>query len=232
MRLRRLSCVRSLACAALWATACAAIANPASAATPNASPADVFAHPVAVSKALQVAKAAVDPLAQAKVVRGQFVQRRSLAELPRPLVSRGDFVFARDVGVAWHTAEPFESRVALGPRGLVQSDASGETLRVDADREPALRFVSTVFVALFSLDVQRLATDFELFALPTSKGWTLGLRPRAAAVRGVVAEAIVSGDSRVERVVLRDARGDRTEIDLADVRYETAPLSDTERAQF
>lgn len=184
----------------------------------------VFSRPVTAPQALEVARAAVDPLARAQVVRGRFLQRRELAELPRPLVSRGDFVFARDEGVTWNTLEPFESRVTLGPQGLVQTDASGETLRVDANREPALRFVSSVFVALFSLDVNRLAADFELYALPSAQGWTLGLRPRAAALRDVVMEAVVSGNTRVEHVVLRDARGDRTEIELTDVRYETAPL--------
>jgi hypothetical protein len=71
---------------------------------------DVFDHPQSAEQLLK------GPLAQpaaalrgAQVMRGKFVYKKYLREIPQPLISRGDFVFVRELGINWHTREPFDS---------------------------------------------------------------------------------------------------------------------------
>jgi hypothetical protein len=92
--------------------------------------------------------------------------------------------------------------------------------------------VSRVFFALFALDLEALSHDFELYGEPRGTGWVLGLKPRADALGSVFRQALVSGGATVERVVLEDGNGDRSEILLQDVRYDPAGMTADERRRF
>lgn len=191
---------------------------------------DVFAHPATPKEVLALTASATGPLADARVVRGEFTQRRFLAELPKPIESSGAFIFARDRGILWRTYKPFASQVVLSEDGLMLQDEGAATVSVGA--EPAMRFVAQVFFALFSLDIDALAADFALFGTHTDHGWSIGLEPRSAVLRAVFQRARIDGAGRAERVVLEDAYGDHTEILLQGVRYEAAPLPPAEAALF
>jgi hypothetical protein len=120
----------------------------------------------------------------------------------------------------------------LTEHGITQRDAGGEPLRIDASEQPALSVVSRVFLALFALDVTALANDFHLYGERRGTGWALGLEPRAAGLARVFRRAIVTGGTSVERVVLEDGNGDRSEIDLLDVSYDRAALGTEELRRF
>lgn len=174
-------------------------------------------------------------LAGAQVLSGRFTQQRHLSELPRPLVASGDFLFAREWGVYWHTREPFDSVVTLTPTGIVERAEGSETMRLSADEQPAVRMVAHVFLALFTLDMASLERHFRVFPEAgdgTSGRWSIRLEPRGDAIASVFVNATVSGNDDVEQVVLTDARGDRTVIDLARVEYSSSPPSASTRALF
>lgn len=201
-------------------------------ATSAASPGDaVFAHPATPARVLELTSRAADPLRKARVVRGTFVQRQRLQGLAKPLKSSGEFVFARDAGVVWTTLEPFPSRLVLSRDGLVQQQGE-DIVRIEAAREPGVRFVAEIFLGLFALDIEALADDFELYAVSGPQGWTLGLKPRRAALRGVFEHAILTGDRQLDRVTLRHPRGDETRIELGELTYDDPPLSTEERRLF
>jgi hypothetical protein len=193
----------------------------------------VFAHPADAARLATLTRATARSLDGAQVVRGRFEQRRFLAGLRNPLTSSGNFLFARDAGIEWHTEEPFDSQFVLTRSGITQRDEGGTTLRIEAAEQPALAVVSRVFFALFALDLGALSNDFELYGRARgADGWELGLEPRAGALGSVFRRAIVTGGSSVERVVLEDGNGDRSEIDLRQVQYDRAPLTSDERARF
>lgn len=203
----------------------------AGAATPTRSD-EVFDHPATPAQVLQLTTATSATLRDAAVIRGGFVQQRRLAGLPRPLVSTGDFVFARDEGILWRTQTPFASRFVLTRSGLVQQDEGADAVRLDTRSEPALRFVARVFLALFALDVEALAADFELHAMPLDGGWVLGLEPKSGALRAVFDRVTLQGSRDVDTVTLVDAHGDRTRIELRDVAHSRGSLSAAERQLF
>jgi len=94
--------------------------------------------------------------------------------------------------------------------------------------------LKNIFMALFTLDTQTLARDFDLFGVEDKqeKRWIIGLKPRAKTIAGVFSAATVAGADDVEQIVLTDARGDRTVIDLTGISYSSdAPGADV-RAQF
>jgi len=174
-------------------------------------------------------------LGEARVLEGKFRQSRHLREIPKPLVAQGDFSFVRDLGIRWHTRQPFDSVVVLTASGLAQSDDGGLVQRVSADEQPAIRLITRIFMALFTLDTQSLARDFDLHTgVPGAEAnrWVIGLRPRAKAIASVFRDATITGRDDVEQVVLTDAQGDRTVIDLSAITYSGDPPGADLRALF
>ncbi len=208
----------------------ALLAAPSTGASPPADP--VFAHPAGDAALAELTRATARSLAPARAVRGRFVQRRYLAGLPHPLESSGNFLFARDAGIEWRTEQPFDSQFLLGAGGITQRDEGAETLHISTEEQPALQVVARVFFALFALDLSALAQDFELFGEARADGWVIGLKPRGAAMGSVFRHAIVSGGATVERVLLEDGNGDRSEILLREVHYDPRGMTADERRRF
>lgn len=173
-------------------------------------------------------------LAKAQVLDGRFTHAKHLREIPKPLIASGEFVFARELGVYWHTQEPFDSVVVLTSRGILEKAEGAQTLNLSADEQPAVRMIANVFLALFTLDMATLERSFLLFSEsePERGRWTIVLKPRGGAIANVFVRATVSGTTDVEQVVLTDAHGDRTVIDLAAIRYSDAPPAAGTRALF
>jgi hypothetical protein len=174
----------------------------------------VFNHPATGRTLLDTVL--VEPsraLAKTQVLQGRFTHRKYLTELPQPLTASGEFTLGRELGVYWHTRQPFDSLFVLTPQGMTQRDEGTETLRLNAD-QPAVRVVGTIFLALFTLDVTTLSQSFELYGHKPNEKWVVGLKPKSSAVANVFKQAVVSGQRNVEQVTLTDQHGDRTVIDL------------------
>ena len=200
--------------------------------SPAARADSVFDHPQTAQQLLQ------GPLAEptatlrgAQLMRGTFVYRKFLVEIPQPLLSRGDFVFARDLGIDWHTRQPFDSDFVLTAKGMSQRDDGRTTLQLSASDQPAVKVVARIFLALLSLDVNSLQSSFELSGVQQGRQWQVGLKPTVAAVAGVFRQAVLSGGAQVEKLVLTDANGDRSEIEFSDLRY-AAAIGAGDRALF
>jgi hypothetical protein len=58
-------------------------------AAPALAAEDLFAHPRSAVQVQAVLHAAMPALGQAQLLRGRFIQRKFLREIPRPLVSGG-----------------------------------------------------------------------------------------------------------------------------------------------
>jgi hypothetical protein len=198
----------------------------------SASPADPFTHAVTDESQLRAALSRpAAKLLEAQVLHGQFKHSRYLREIPRPLIATGEFTFVRNLGVYWHTCQPFDSVVILTEAGIAQADEGAPLQRVAAGEQP-VRFIAKIFMALFTLDVASLRRDFDLYGGQQDDRWTLGLKPRTKAIADVFSQAIVTGAAEVEQVVLTDRRGDRTVIDLSDISYSSDLPGPDVRALF
>jgi hypothetical protein len=203
---------------------------------PKAAAGDVFAHPLTPAQMSALLGPSARPLAASPGLRGRFEQRKFLPELPRPLLSTGEFLFARDTGVWWHTRTPFESVFILTREGARSRDEGGSETRVSAADQPGVAVAARIFFALFALDFEALSKDFDTFGMATgggkNAGWQVGLRPKSAAMAAVFRESVIEGRQRADRIELRDAQGDRTEIALPEVTVLSGGLTAADKQRF
>jgi hypothetical protein len=186
----------------------------------------VFAHRADAASVQKLLSAPARELSRSPVLRGHFSQRKFLRELQVPLTSSGEFLFARELGISWHTRQPFDSEFLLSRDGMMQKDSGSVAMSLSAGQQPALQIALRLFVGLFSLDLDALAADFELYGLSSGEHWQLGLRPKSAAMAAVFNEALIDGRNAVESVELRDASGDRTLITIVDLQTAAAPTAE------
>lgn len=189
--------------------------------------AELFDAPADVATIRELVHEAFEALDAAAGLEGRFEQRKTLPQLPRPLVSRGEFVYAQGHGIWWHTQTPFESTLILRRDGLSQQ-YGGQT---EVSQDAGAAAVSQIFFALLALDFESLDRSFELYGEAGEHGWRVGLVPRQAALAEVLGRAIVEGDRSVTRVQLVE-RDDRTEFLFQDVQILTRELSQAELQRF
>lgn len=188
--------------------------------------AEVFKHPLTADRvASELLPQAAQAMRAAQVVRGQFVYRKFLTEVPAPLESSGEYLFVKSEGLVWHTQQPFESEFVITPQGMRQREAG-------AGESPAMRTAARIFLSLLSLDIQALRGTFDLYGVRDGARWQLGLRPVGSAVAAVFREGVISGAAQVETVALQDANGDRTEIIFKNTRYEQGAPGAQDRRRF
>jgi hypothetical protein len=198
-----------------------------------AASAPVFQQPATAAQIKQLIAPAAKELKRSPVVRGSFVQRKTLKDIPKPLKASGEFIIAPEQGIYWHTKQPFDSEFILTPESMVQLDGGTAAVRLSAAQQPGLRVVGDVFFSIFNLDPTALANNFKLFGL-AGKGsaWVLGLSPKNPALATVLSAAVIHGNSRVEKVELWDAHGDFTEIMLTTRKAVSVSLTPAEAALF
>lgn len=172
-------------------------------------------------------------LADAPVLRGRFEQRKTLKGFKNPLVSRGDFLVAKDRGVVWHTREPFESSLVVTRERLLSRQADGRVdTKVEARDEPGLRAVNEMLFALMAADLQALAARFRIEGeLQGSEGWRLVLTPREAALAQWLARVELEGERFVRSVKLTESQGDASQIRFSEQTVAQA-LTREEAARF
>lgn len=171
-------------------------------------------------------------LSDAPVQRGQFEQRKTVAGFKHPLVSRGDYLFARERGVVWCTREPFASTLVLTRDRLVSRGGDGRGAPAETRQEPALRAVNRLMFALLSADLAALAERFRIEGeVPAQGTWRLVLTPRDAALGAWIQRVELSGDRQVQAVQWLEPSGDETRLRLFDQTSATQ-LDREEAARF
>lgn len=172
-------------------------------------------------------------LIDAPVVRGEFQQRKTVKGFRNPLVSRGDFLLARDRGVVWHTREPFESSLVITRDRLLSRRADGRPeQRIDARDEPGLRAVNEMLFALLTADLATLGSRFHIDGeLRGAAAWRLSLAPRDAALSQWVTGIELEGDGHVRIVRLQEAQGDTSVIHFGG-HVQAVGLTREEEARF
>jgi hypothetical protein len=152
-------------------------------------------------------------LRAAPVLRGQFEQVKRIQGFKNPLVSRGDFLIARDHGIVWHTLTPFESTLVVTRDRLQSRQADGSvSSQLDAREEPGLRAVNALLFALMAADLETLSGRFHIQGTAgddaTAQDWRIRLSPRDAALAQWLSRVELQGDRYVRSATLVEARGD------------------------
>ena len=171
-------------------------------------------------------------LVQAPVLRGQFEQRKSVAGFKKPLVSRGDFLLARERGVLWRTREPFASELKLTRDDIVATQGGDVSYTLSAAKEPAIRLINSLLFDLLNGNVDGLDSYFSVAGASGEHDWQLALTPRQPALAKMMSKVELRGDRYVEQITIDEANGDHTEIRLSGQSSQPANLSTAEAARF
>lgn len=180
----------------------------------------------------------LSPSAQAK---GNFSQYRYLKVLKKPLVSQGEFVFAKDLGMIWQQNTPFASTLILKDKQLIQIDSQGNININNAEQAGSGNQMSELMPkllnALLSGDIKQLEQYFTLSLqlAPNTEGqatqqWQLGLKPTDPLLEKAIPQMVLAGDEQIQTLVLFSRNGDRSRIELSAI--DESPLTAADKQRF
>jgi hypothetical protein len=177
------------------------------------------------------------PLKAGMVLRGHFIQERSLQGFQAPLKSEGSFVVAAGQGLIWKVEKPFPTVTVITPAGLVQNAQGTETLRLPAARIPFIAHFYDMLSGTMTGDLSGLKQQFDVEMTGTAENWSLHLAPKSSTgatdqeSQGMPIQRLdLAGDRYVESVDIHRQNGDHDLLTFADQHVETQPLTADEQA--
>ncbi|MFS1933766.1 LolA family protein [Vibrio splendidus] len=180
------------------------------------------------------------------IVRGEFTQTRNMEMFAQPLTSQGTFLLDKSNGLLWKQATPFPVSLVLTDNKLSQRFAD-QPAKIITDKEnPMAFYFSHIFLSVFHGDTQKLQEQFSLSFEPAIEQssnasansssddtrWILTLMPKSAPMNAVFEAIMLQGKNDIERIELREIRGDSTVIEFSQLSHRPEVLSDAEAQQF
>ena len=158
-----------------------------------------------------------------EMLRGEFEQKRYVKALSRPLATSGTFVAAPEKGLRWTTLQPIESYQILGADGSIYDGDLGQSLDVN------VTVVTSVLMDVVVGDIERLRQVFSVIVehdeSSTDTPAAVILTPLDDSMKTFVRSVELSWTADrqfVERVIMVDGNGNRTEVVFSDLRFATA----------
>ena len=179
-------------------------------------------------------------LSENSIVRGEFTQTRNMEMFAQPLTSHGTFLLDKSSGLLWTQTTPFPVNLVLTDNKLSQKFAD-QPAKIITDKEnPMAFYFSHIFLSVFHGDTQKLQEQFSLsfeaakMQSPdeNTEVWTLTLKPKNAPMNAVFESITLQGNNDIERIELREIRGDSTVIEFNQLSHQPEVLSDAEAQQF
>ena len=179
-----------------------------------------------------VATSAAEPrlLHPGEMLRGRFVQERTLAGFAKPLRSEGRFVLVIDRGLIWQGETPFQSTTVITPAGILQLVNGEEAMRLPASRLPVLTRFYQMLSGALSGDPSGLQQDFRIERGSDGERWQVTLSPARPddQAMGQIRTIEMSGLDLVDDVAIRKAGGDVDHLRFLDQIVSSVALSEEE----
>lgn len=167
-------------------------------------------------------------LAKPDVIHGQFVQEKHLRALPQPLLSKGNFVLAKNHGLLWLLKTPLQQDYRITAKGIARRDGNGWQL---LPNKSAGAEQNRLFLAVLQGDSSGLQRDFELALSGDAQQWKLTLTPRSLLLKQVFKQINIDGGALVQTIELLETQGDSTVLRMQNSSA-GQPLSDAEQHDF
>lgn len=162
------------------------------------------------------------------VVRADFVQMRTMAELQRPQLSRGKLTAWNAGGVIWQIEQPFKATYVLRDEHTIEIAADGRRTEHAASDDRGAARIGRVLRAVLKGDTKTLDDWFDAKPRIEGERWSLTLVPRNGPVAYFVKSIQLYGADFVEGVRIVEENGDATHMQFRNSRAADAP-SDEER---
>ncbi|CAG0961311.1 hypothetical protein MTYP_00744 [Methylophilaceae bacterium] len=153
---------------------------------------------------------------QHHVVRAEFTQTKQMADLKRPLITRGKLVYSRDHGVLWQIEQPYRIGYVLGEEKIVEISAHGVRKERGMRDIPGLAQVGRVFRAMLGANTVALKSYFDASVQGDTSQWAIQLTPKQAQLKQFLTQLKLQGSRFVETIDIDENNGDRTTIRFTD----------------
>ena len=120
-------------------------------------------------------KALSQNLSTTKTLKANFSQAKKIKVLKRPLLSSGELIFDRSIGVFWKLTKPFESTVVIDKNKLTSIDDDGKKITIKAEDKPMLYGFTKIFLSIFSGNTEELKKHFKIYYGLKNSEWEIGL---------------------------------------------------------
>ena len=159
-----------------------------------------------------------EELTKVKTLKSSFIQKKKIKVLKRPLVSSGELIFDRSIGVHWQLIMPYKSTIVIDNKKLTSIDDNGKKVTVKASEKPMLYGFTKIFMSIFAGNTDELKKHFQIYFKADTKGWRIGLIPTSSELKKVISKIVLSGsESTVNAITLWESNGDQTDISFSDI---------------
>jgi hypothetical protein len=157
------------------------------------------------------------------VVRAEFVQMRTMKDLQRPQLSRGQLVSWTAGGVIWQVEQPFKTTYILREERTIEIAADGRRTERSAIDDRGAARIGRVLRAVLKGDAKALDDLFETRARVEGERWSLVLVPRNGPMAYFVKSIDLYGGEFIEGVRITEENGDATHMQFRNPRAADAP---------
>lgn len=167
---------------------------------------------------------------EVNILRGNFEQTRYLKGFQKPLKSEGRFLVSKADGVVWQGVKPFPSMILVRNSGaIVNLDQKKNPVTARTKKPNAA--MSKIMLAMLSGDQAEMAKYFNIQRSESNGVWTLQLQPKGGMAR-VFSRVEVKGSRYIQKVVMEEKSGDKTELEFSAVSEVPNFLSTEEMKYF
>jgi len=160
-------------------------------------------------------------LAKTPIAQGDFHQQKHLKVLHKPLISTGTFTYHQDKGVIWKTLTPVISLLLVNESKLLTGQGEQAV--------PAA--FGKVFKAMLGGDISTLTEGFNITGIDQKTSWQLELIPKDDMLKKIISTMVLSGDTELRNLEIREAGGNVTLITFTNITHPTQ-LSGEQEADF
>jgi outer membrane lipoprotein-sorting protein len=156
------------------------------------------------------AKALMQSLAQVKVSRATFVEKKYLASLSQPVESSGELVYAAPSRLEKHTVKP-RPEVLIVDGDTLTVERNGTRRSISLSSFPEVAAFTDSIRATLAGDLDALARSYRVVLDGQQKQWRLSLLPSDPKIAALVSRVTIDGhDARIETIEVLQADGSRS----------------------
>ena len=141
-------------------------------------------------------------------LQGHFTQQKSIAVLPVPLNSTGQFQFEQGKEVVWEVLAPVHNLVRLTPVGITFEGSQTQA----APQQAGVEVVAKIFMGVIAGELDSLNAYFTIAASGDAKHWQLTLKPRSQNLAAYIQVIQLEGAEFTESLDIAETNGDKTHI--------------------
>jgi outer membrane lipoprotein-sorting protein len=160
-------------------------------------------------------------LIKTPITQGDFQQQKHLKVLRKPLISTGSFTYHQSKGVIWKTLTPVPSILLVNESKLLTGQGEQAI--------PAA--FGKVFKAMLGGDLAELTNGFTITGSNQQDAWQLELTPKDEMLKKIISTIVLSGDTEVRSLEIREAGGNITQINFEHITH-PSDISPEQEADF